>query len=135
MGKNISFIYSSPILRARKSAEIVRRKLGLSKIHFSKELLEVKSSLQGQPESYLASINYNVFATTGETLEDLSNRMQKFVARITKLHKGKNIAAVSHGDPIMIIRAKIAGLPIINDSIRPGRKDYIKPGEIYSLII
>lgn len=140
MDKNIDIIYSSPLLRTRQSAEILRRKLGLSKIHFSKEILEVKSSLQGQPEVYLASINYDIFASagnkiTGETLEDLSRRMQRFVTRVTKLHKGKRIIVVSHGDPIMIAKAKYAGLPVINNSIRPGGKDYIKPGEIYLLTI
>lgn len=138
--KNIDIIYSSPLLRTKQSAEILKKKLGLNKIYFSKEILEVKSSLQGQPEDYLASINHNLFASadnniTGETLEDLFQRIQRFVAKITQLHKGKRIAVVSHGDPVMAIRAKNEELPVTIDSIRPGKGNYIKPGEIYLLTI
>lgn len=140
MDKNIDIIYSSPLLRARQSAEILRKKLGLSKVNFSKEILEVKSSLQGLPDAYLASINYDIFASsenkiTGETIEDLSQRVQRFIAKLVKLYKGKSIIVVSHGDPIMIVRAKNLSLPIINDSIRFGEKDYIKTGEVYLLTI
>lgn len=138
--KNISLIYSSPLLRARQSARILRNKLKIRKIHFSQKISEVKSSFEGSTEAYLKSIKYNVFASKenkieGETIEDLADRMRKFVARIVKLHKGKHVVVVSHGDPIMMVKAQAEGLPIKNESIRPGRKDYIKPGEIYLLKI
>ena len=124
---HIDFIYCSPLLRARQSAEILKDKLGLKKIYLSQKITEVIAS-------------YDVFSATGrhiigETIEELSERMQDFISQIAKLHKGKRIIVVSHGDPVMVVKAHSAGLPIKNSSIRPGRKDYIKEGEIYLLKI
>lgn len=71
----------------------------------------------------------------GETIEQLSQRMQKFISQIVKLYKGKNVAVVSHGDPIMIVKAKAENLPVVIESIRRNTVDYIKPGGIYLLKI
>lgn len=138
--KNIDIIYSSTLLRASQSAEIIREKLNLKKILFSKKILEVKSSLQRVKDSALKKINYFIFKSPenhikGETIEECLERMESFLAEILQKHKGKNIVVVSHGDPIMLMRAKYKGLPIVNESIRPGSKGYIKPGEHYLLII
>lgn len=134
--KNIKTIYSSPLLRTKQSAEIIRSKLNLPLIHFSRNLLEVKSSLQGRSFTYIRSINFNVFAhrgsqIIGETIEEMAKRMQKFIAHVTRAYKGKNIVVVGHGDPIMIVKAMIQGLPIKNESLRPGGEKYIQHGEIY----
>lgn len=134
--KNIDIIYSSPLLRARQSSEIIRQKLNLKKTHYSQKILEVKSSLQGEPLSALDKIKFSVFKSPdnnvkGETIDECLRRMENFINNCLQKHQGKNIVVVSHGDPIMVVRAKIIGLPIINDSIRPGRKDYIKNGEYY----
>lgn len=134
--KHIDVIYASSLLRTRQSAKIIKDKLKLSSIHFSRNLLEIKSSLQGQPFPYLASINFNVFAhfgsdIIGETVEDLAERMRKFISRIIKVHNGKAIIVVSHADPIMMVKAMIKELPIKNESLRVGGEKYIQHGEIF----
>ncbi len=132
----IDFIYASPLLRARQSAIIISKILCLP-IHYSDDLLEVKSSLQGKTFAYLLSrsMKLDVFASSknkiiGETIDRVAQRMQKFINEIINKHKGKNIVAVTHGDPIMITKAEKEGLPLKIDSIRP-IKGYIKPGEVY----
>lgn len=140
LNKHIDIIYSSPLLRAKQSAQIIRKKLGISKIHFSQNILEVDSSFQGSPLSYLSTIQYKVFAAydnkvIGETIEQLSQRMQKFILQIVKQYKGENIVVVSHGDPIMIVKAKAENNPIVIQSIRTTTDDYIKTGGIYLLRI
>lgn len=137
--KKIDIIYSSPLIRARQSAEILRKKLKLPKVHFSKKLLEVKSSLQGSTDNYLLSINYDFYSSeekkiTGETIEQLSERMQEFIQGVVKLHKGKTVAVVSHGDPIMIVKVKKMGLPVTIDSLRKDIVD-IELGGVYLLKI
>lgn len=134
--ENISAIYSSPLLRTKKTAEIISEILHLP-INYSEEILEVRTSLQGKTLSYISAHfpKMNVYAaaknnTSGETIEDIAKRMQKFIDRKIKKHKGKNIVVVTHGDPIMIVKAQIKGLPIEINSIRP-IKGYIQPGEIY----
>ncbi len=138
--KKIDLIYSSPQLRARQSAEIIRKRLAIKKIHISKKINEVKSSLQGKPAIFLGLIGWHIFASKnneikGETIEDLSNRMQDFISKITRIHKGKPIAVITHGDPIMIVKAKKEGLPVKIDSIRPLDGSYIQKGGVYPLKI
>lgn len=125
----INALYASPLLRTKQSAEIISRILNLP-INYSDDLLEIKSSFQGRPNNYIASrtIKFNIF--TDETIEDVNGRMQKFIDEIISRYKGRNIAAVTHGDPIMIVKAKIKGLPMEINSIRP-IKGYIKTGEAY----
>src|SRR5262249_50189343 len=84
------------------------------------------------------TLNYNIFAgpgsgITGETIEDVANRMQQFLHHMIKKHPGKKIVAVSHVDPIMLIKATLIGKPIINESIRPGPEEYIQQGEVYKV--
>lgn len=139
LDKNIDVIYSSPLLRTRQSAEVIKIKLQLPKVYFSDKLLEVKSSLQGNTDAYMLSINYNFYASQekkiiGETIEQVSKRMQQFIDKVLKFHKGKSIAVVSHGDPIMAVKLMVTGLPLTIQSLR--RKDKaIGLGGIYCLKI
>lgn len=137
LSKNkIHAIYSSPILRTRQSAIIIGRTLHLP-VKYSDSLLEVKSSMQGKSSLYIFShtVKFNLFASpenkiAGETIEELANRMKKFIARVTKKHTGKNIAVITHGDPIMIAKTLVERLPVGINSIRP-IKEYIQLGEVY----
>ena len=134
--QNIDLIYSSPLLRARQTAEIIRKELHLNSVFYLNNLLEVHSSMEGKLFSYLRSIDYDVYADPnnkiiGETIEELAKRMKTFIDYVTKIHKGKRIVAVSHGDPIMMVRAIVKGLPIKNASLHPGEENYIKHGEAY----
>lgn len=132
----IDVICSSPLLRTKESAGIIGNVLNLP-INYSDDLLEIKSSMQGKFTDYIYSYspNFNLFASPtnniiGETIEDVAQRMQKFIFEVIKNHAGKNIVAVTHGDPIMIVKAQTKGLPMEINSIRPA-KGYIQPGEIY----
>lgn len=134
--KNMNVIYSSPLLRTKQSAEIISKILHLP-INYSEEILEVRTSLQGKTFSYVSDHfpKMNVYISvknnpSDETIQDIANRMKKFTDKIIKRHKGKNIVVIGHGDPIMILKAKIEGLPMEIDSIRPV-KGYIQLGGIY----
>jgi len=135
--QKIDLIYSSHQLRARQTAEIIRKKLNLPKINFSKYLLEIKTSLQGNTFDYISTLNHDVFAAphkkevVGETIEEVALRMKKFMLYVSKKHPGKRIIAVTHGDPLMLVKALLEDLPIENASLRPGPKNYVKHGEIY----
>lgn len=136
LAHDIDAIYASPLLRTKQSAMIIADTLRLS-VNYSDNLLEVHSSLQGKTFAHIASHwNENIYASSenkiiGETIEHLSERMQQFITKVIEDHKGKNIVAVSHGDPIMIVKAKIKKLPLRINSIRP-IKGYIKQAEIYT---
>lgn len=134
--ENISAIYSSPLLRTKQTAEIISEILYLP-INYSEEILEIRTSLQGKTFSYISDHfpKMNMYISVknnplDETIEDIVKRMQEFVDKIIKKHKGKKIIVVGHGDPIMILKAKIEGLPMEIDSLRPA-KGYIQLGGIY----
>lgn len=131
--QNIDFIYTSPLLRARQTAQIISEKMHLP-IHLSKKLLETHSSLQGQSFTYLHSIQFDVYASStnkivGETLDELGDRMRSFIKDIVRKHAGKKVLAVSHGDPIMAVNVLANNLPI-NNSTMHDRTNYVTHGEV-----
>lgn len=134
---HIDLIFSSPLLRTKQTAEIIRSKLKLNKIYFSKSLLEVKTSYQGRFFAELSpdqSEAYFLPQPTDETLEQVAKRLHLFKNHIIKNYRGKNIVAVSHGDPLMLFRAVESGLPIKFESIREeGGFSYMKHGEVLEL--
>lgn len=132
----IDAIYASPLLRTKQSAKIIGDILNLP-VNYSYDLLEIKSSMQGKSTDYIysQSPNFNLFSSPtnsikGETIDDVAKRVQKFTTEIIKNHKGKNIIAVTHGDPIMIAKAQFENLPIKIESLRPAN-GYIQEGKIY----
>jgi len=137
--QKIDLLYSSPILRAKQTATIIKKRLNLPVIHFSKHLLEIQTSLQGNSFATVRALNYDVFAgpgkkIIGETITEVFNRTEKFVDYVIKKHQGKKIVAVTHGDIMMLLKAKFERLPIINESIRPGEGEYVTQGEIYKVV-
>lgn len=66
-----------------------------------------------------------------ETMEAVLERMLKFVRKMAKKYPGQSIAAIAHGDPLMILKSHIEGLPMNLDSIRPKKDKYAKNGEIF----
>lgn len=131
--KQIHALYASPLLRARQSMEIINKHLALPEIITSEDLIEVKSAFQGTSIEELNKKNFDLFAKEirkqdDESLEDIQKRMLTFLNNVHKKHPGKNIAATSHGDPLMIIKAHLENKPMTIASIRPGW--YLNHGEV-----
>lgn len=108
--KNISAIYSSPILRTKQSAKIIGRTLG-KKTNYSSLIIEVNSPFKGMDfDKYYAVRdkagiykNPNYLNKGGETIKQVYDRINFFLEMILKKHKGKNVLIVSHGDPIIFL--------------------------------
>lgn len=136
--KEIEALYSSPLLRATQSMEIIRTTLGLPTILTSDKLLEVRSSFQGISFKQAHEMHYDWFFNPkrkpdDETMEQIRDRMLHFLTEIEANHQGKTIAALSHGDPLMIVKAAIQGRPMTLNSIREGY--YLSHGEILQVTI
>ncbi len=104
-------VYSSPMLRARQTANEILKFHPQLKLKISSLITEVYSSFQGQPSKMLAPYLWDVYAGKDpkyEQPEDVTQRTQKFIQRIRKCHYGQHAAAVTHGDVILfaIFRAK-----------------------------
>jgi broad specificity phosphatase PhoE len=114
-------IYSSPLLRARQTADAIAAHHPQATRHRSTLLNEVCSDWQGRPFSSFKpgfSTYDNHIATTDESMEDIRRRMLRFVERTARRHAGQTVVAVSHGDPITILRVALNGVPLTLDAIR-----------------
>ncbi|MCX7796625.1 MAG: alpha-ribazole phosphatase [bacterium] len=111
-------IYSSDLLRARETAEIINSFLnvplycvidlreldfgewtGISIWEMSRKDPELFKKWQEDP--------WNVSPPGGETFRDLTERVMRFLESISKKYKGENVLVVSHAGPI---KAMIFGL-------------------------
>jgi isoleucyl-tRNA synthetase len=108
----INIIYSSPLLRTRQSAEIIAKGLGL-KVKYNSKIIEIKLFCEGMSlEKFKKEIQPYLFDKKfknkgQEQVEDIRKRMLAFLNSIEKRHKNKNILVISHGDPIVILKACI----------------------------
>ncbi len=115
--KNIEVLYSSPVQRARESAEIIQETLHLP-ILFDDRLMEVRTSLEGISmkllDETMGKLPYlpEQVAKGGESMEELSSRMYDALEDIRKKHEGKTMLVVTHGDPIRFGLMKYLGVPI-----------------------
>lgn len=135
--KHIDAIYSSPLERTKQTAEILQKKLNVPEIYFSDHILEVRSSYEGRKFSTLDKLQSEVYlkplAPTDETLEDISQRMMIFLHGVINKNEGKHVVIVSHGDPIMALKAKIkiGSKPLDFYSFKTD--EYIQHAEIYEI--
>lgn len=114
--KDIDLIYSSDIFRARQTAEIVSRELGL-KVNFDKRLRDLNMGIfQAGPK-----IAYQKFFPSrrkkfekrppkGESWADVKKRVSDFLKEIEKKHKNKKFLIISHGDPLWLLAGILKGL-------------------------
>src|SRR5947199_3195537 len=77
--KHIDYIYSSPLLRTRQTAEIIRKKQKIKKVALTSGLLEVLTSYQGDKFADLSHDQSEIYhfpqKATDETLRQISDRM------------------------------------------------------------
>lgn len=103
-------------------------------------LLEVRTAFQGSPNSILnpSFSFYEPRKDPGdETMDDVFNRVLRFLRRIVRQHPGRTIVAVSHGDPIAIMRVGLEARPLtaanLHATVYPNRASVnqvtLVPGE------
>jgi len=123
--KNIDLIFSSPLLRTKETAEIMAKDLGL-KIKFDKRLREIGFGIfNSKPAEefvkYFKDFNdlkdrMKTKSPGGENYTEVSKRVISFFKEVNNKYTGKNILIVSHQAPILLLRAEIIDLAVL-DSI------------------
>lgn len=120
----LTAIYTSPLLRARQTGDILAAAHPGIAIGRSSDILELRSRRQGEPVAALDADRWNFYEppkyADDETIAEIAARIERFCARILRRHPGQAVAAVSHGDVVAIARARFGGLPLVLDSIRGG---------------
>ncbi len=119
----VAAIYSSPLLRARQTADCIARRHPEAARHVSALLHEVRSAWQGTPFADFRpgfSTYTDRRAPDDESMEEIAGRMTRFLARVRRRYPGRTVVAVSHGDPITILRVALSGRPLTLAAIRGG---------------
>lgn len=103
-GVKFDVIYTSPVERARQSAQIIQDQFGVEKLEVSDELTDVDvGDLEGKPMQILRDSKYSE-----ENLQEMGFKIEPksaIIARVSSLieevlakHQGETVAMVSHGD-------------------------------------
>jgi len=118
---NISRIYSSPIERAKHTAEIVGKQNSVD-VTIDERLIELDmGKFTGMPYDEIFSSHGNVFmkfyngeleiAHNGvETFEEVKRRILDIVDHVLETHPDENVVLVTHMDPIKAMLSTIVDL-------------------------
>jgi len=114
-------VYTSPLERARETAETIARPHGLS-VQVLYELGEVRlGEWEGEVIADLDSREewrrYNTFrmgvrAPGGELMIETQTRMVRALIDLAARHRDQLVAVVSHGDPLRCAVAAFMGIPL-----------------------
>lgn len=128
--KGIEFLYTSPMRRTRQTSQILSSVLGLkpkiSRLLVESKLLHTGISLVEFKQKIQPTLYQDKYIKLGqESVEAQGKRMERFVKIMEKIHPGRKILAVSHGDPIVILKARLLKIPF---SWQFKKENYVKPG-------
>ncbi len=114
-------IYSSDLIRARETAEILSERLGLP-VTAWRELREIdvgdwegltREEIDARfPDGYLAWRSGEPGWSGGETYDELGARVLSALERIARSHPGGRVVVVGHGGTIRTIRAHLSGVTV-----------------------
>jgi len=118
MSKNIELIFSSDVLRAKQTAEIIASRLK-KKIKFDKRLREIDFGIfNSKPIAdfigHFASRKKRIKekAPQGESYEDILKRIESFLRDIEKKYSNKKILIVSHQAPLFVLEGLFLGFSL-----------------------
>lgn len=140
--RDVAAIYSSPLLRARQTAEIICSSHPDLNVELADLLLDVDSPFDGRHVDEVAARDWNVYDGVGpeyEQPEDVLERTRRFVAQIRRDHPGQHVVAVTHKEPILLTLLWSKAKPLTNEAKRslPSLgfpKNSPVPGSITTLI-
>lgn len=125
VGKEVSVVYASDLIRSVKGAEIIGKRIGASLKSFRElrersvgcwEGLTVEEIKQRFPDEYVAwradLLGYR--PPNGECLTDVQERILPFYKQIVASHRDQTIAMLLHGGINRVILANALGMPPLN---------------------
>lgn len=115
---DVVVVYSSDLLRATQTAEIVFPKFQIKTMPDFREFdfgvfegLSYSEIIESYPELYRNWIRdpSNVFLPNGEEFGEFRKRISSALSSIISLNRNKTIALVTHSGPIRLILCKVLG--------------------------
>ncbi len=117
--ESVAAVYTSPLRRARETAEIVAERLGHS-IEAVEALREVdvgswagltRAQVQERfPEAFARWLAHGPGWDDGETYEQMGERVVRALYELARRHPGELIVVVTHGGPVRAAQAHAAGV-------------------------
>ena len=136
--EKIDLIFSSSVLRARQTAEIIAKELKI-KPKYDKRLKEYNFGIfNGRSIEEFRKIlspkkRFENKLSKGETFVEIKKRMSDFLKDIDKKYSNKNILIISHEAPITQLEAKLKGISNQEFFKKYPKKKRINPGELRQL--
>lgn len=135
--KSIAALYTSPLERTRQTAKFISSYHPSLSMVLDERLIEVATPARGRKFEELERDRWNFYrkehiAAGGERIGDIWKRMSLFFKDALVKHQSQTIVAVSHGDPIMISRAKHMGKRLSLSTIR--NDVYVQTAHGYEII-
>lgn len=97
-------VFSSPLLRARQTAEEIRARHPHLRLRQDRRLNEVRTIYEGVPGDQIDRKRGDIYTGVPAPFEqpaDIFHRVEGFLAFIRRHFAGEQVAAVSHGDVII----------------------------------
>lgn len=136
--KKIDLIFSSDLLRAKQTSEIIGKTLKINP-KFDKRLREAGfGNLNGRPAEELLYLKFeegklNHVVKKSENYDDVLKRVSGFIKEINRKYKGKNILLVSHQCPLWILENWVRGFSLKEGLRKIPKKQRIGRGELREL--
>jgi len=112
----LAAVFSSPLLRARETAQELLEGRSDMRLQVSRLLVEVKTPYDGHPAPEVRARGDDVYTGAGPEFErpaSVLSRVLRFVARVRAEYPRRHVVAVTHGDPIAFLALWVGGLPIV----------------------
>ena len=142
--EKIDLIFSSDLLRAKETAEMIadNLKIGKDKIIFDERIREINFGIfdgktSQEYHAYFSSYQerFEKIPPNGENFSQLKNRVSGFLYDIDKKYSNKNFLIISHEAPIWCMAAGAIGANV-NGALKiteNKEEQFIKTGEIQKL--
>ncbi|KKP39778.1 MAG: isoleucyl-tRNA synthetase, isoleucyl-tRNA synthetase [Candidatus Peregrinibacteria bacterium GW2011_GWC2_33_13] len=140
--EKIDVVISSELLRSQETASILAKKFNLdvivspliNEMHFgeydSKHVTEHQNLFNSSKELIEKKISPEI-----ENLQDIVERMKKFVQYVKNTYKGKKVLIVSHGTPLMALEVALGRITIENAAYKVRNGKLMKNCEYKKFVI
>jgi broad specificity phosphatase PhoE len=135
-GRPLVAVYSGPLLRARQTAQAIAAQHPGLTVHRTQLLNEVDVPIQGLPLSEGIARDWDLYTGNQppyESVQDILQRMLRFSSTVRERHAGREVVAVTHGDPIGFLMLWAWGKPVTAANKGPLYRDHLALASITTL--
>ncbi|MGC9395981.1 MAG: histidine phosphatase family protein [Anaerolineae bacterium] len=112
----LAAIFSSPLLRAQQTAQILLAERPEVPLYTSELINEVRFFFEGQPLMAMLSRNWDLYSDVDPAFDqpaDVVARSREFLAQVRRDYTGQHVVAMSHGDVIAFTALWAFGVDLI----------------------